>query len=105
LSNGFFQFLAARRATFLLALIWIATPVAGTYAGGPLADLEDTKANDANASRPFQLFGDPGHQVGLRVTVVAFLPSLALLVVDGFRKLRGSGAERFDVRLPTPFCL
>ena len=55
----------ARKATFLLALIWMASPVAGLWPmGGALADLEDAEPDDADTLALFQVLGDHRHQVG-----------------------------------------
>ena len=46
----------ARKATFLLALIWMASPVAGLWPmGGALADLEDAEPDDADTLALFQV--------------------------------------------------
>ena len=58
--------LAARKATFLLALIWIGFAGGGVaaHAGGALADLQDAEADDADALALLQVFGDLGDHVG-----------------------------------------
>ena len=70
--------LAARKATFLLALIWIGFAGGGVaaHAGGALAHLEDAEADDADALALLQVLGDPGDQVaqdGLGLLLGQFL--------------------------------
>ena len=52
--------LAARKATFLLALIWIGFAGGGVaaHAGGALADLQDAEADDADALALLQVLCD-----------------------------------------------
>ncbi len=58
--------MAARKATFLLALIWIGFAGGGVaaHAGGALADLEDAEPHDTDALALLQVFCDLADHVG-----------------------------------------
>ena len=54
-----FSSLAARNATFLLALILIASPVAGFRPSSwPLPDLQDAKTSNSNTFSLLEMLGD-----------------------------------------------